>query len=113
MRMAMLYQLKWPLISLFCVLSAPLAAATPMPAADTRLLAYNCFSCHGENGTSQGRTPSLRGLPVNYLELTLKDYKAGTRPATIMQRIAAGLSDAEIAAIAQFLVSESPAEKGE
>lgn len=77
--------------------------------ANIRLIALNCYSCHGENGVSQGRAPSLSGLPANYLELSLKEYKGDLREGTIMPRIAKAYSDVEMTELAKFLVAQQQA----
>ncbi|MEM7019943.1 MAG: c-type cytochrome [Pseudomonadota bacterium] len=90
-------------ILLVGILSA--AFLTPVQAQEptnTQLIAYNCFVCHGENGQSRGRVPKLNGFPANYIESMMKAYKSGEQKGSIMNRIAKGYTDEEIAAIARF-----------
>ncbi|MBF0311358.1 MAG: c-type cytochrome [Magnetococcales bacterium] len=79
--------------------SAPAGAdATP------EMLSNTCAGCHGTNGVSAGPgMPSIAGMPANLLKGLMKEYKEGKRPATVMDRIAGGYSDAEIDAIATHL----------
>jgi cytochrome c553 len=53
-----------------------------------RNLASACAMCHGTNGVSMGGVPSIAGRSRDYLEMQLQDFRAGRRPATIMQQIA-------------------------
>lgn len=64
------------------------------------LLASNCVVCHGQNGKSQGHTPSIDGLDKFQMINALMEFKAGTRTGTIMPRIAPGYTDAQLEAIA-------------
>lgn len=86
---------------------ASLALAGPLHAADmhARTLAATCMSCHGPGGKSQGAIPSLAGLQADYFVKSMKDFKAGTRAASIMKRHANGYTDAEIEAMAAYFAS--------
>jgi cytochrome c553 len=86
---------------------APLLACLPLVAAagdDTqaRSLAGNCTSCHGPGGVSTGGIPSLAGRPKQALLESLQGFKAGTRPATVMQQHAKGYTDAELELLADY-----------
>lgn len=65
-------------------------------------LALACAACHGTGGVSPGAIPSIRGKSAAYIEEVLAEFKAGTRPATVMNRLAKGYSTAEIKALAAF-----------
>lgn len=70
---------------------------------NARSLVAACFTCHGTEGRSVGGVPpSLAGLDRNYLLQTLKDFKAGKRPATIMHQQAKGYTDEELELIAGY-----------
>ena len=71
-----------------------------------RMLADACAGCHGPRGQSASPMPIIAGLPEAYLEQTMRDYKTGKRPSTIMGRVARGYDDAEIDALAAFFASE-------
>lgn len=67
-----------------------------------------CSGCHGPAGSGNPGAdfPSLHGQHAAYLEKTLKDFRSGTRttdPNKMMRDIAAKLSDAEIAAVTQYI----------
>ena len=73
--------------------------------ASGQAIGFTCNGCHGSDGMSKGAAPSVKGLPASYLESAMKDFKADKRPATIMNRIAKGYTDEEIAAMAQYYAS--------
>ena len=82
--------------------------ALPAAAQDTtaRSLAATCFTCHGTDGRSVGGVPpSLAGQDKNYLLQTMKDFKAGKRPATIMHQHAKGYTDEQLELIAGYFAS--------
>ncbi len=83
---------------------AGLALSGVAGAADihTQSIASTCMSCHGPGGRSQGAIPSLTGLDKAYFVKSMKDFKAGTRAASIMKRHANGYTDAEVEAMAAY-----------
>ncbi|MGB0748709.1 MAG: c-type cytochrome [Magnetospiraceae bacterium] len=85
--------------------SAPNAA--PAAEASGEMLSLTCNACHGPGGSSHGpATPSIAGMNAFNMEEALKAYKADTRPATVMNRIAKGYTDTEIAAIAKYFAAQ-------
>ncbi len=66
------------------------------------VLANTCFSCHGTDGKSAGDMPTIAGKNENFITQKLKAFKSGSLEATIMNRIAKGFTDEEIAALAKF-----------
>jgi len=74
-----------------------------------RGLAATCTACHGTDGRSVGGVPpSLAGRDKGELLQTMKDFKAGKRPATIMQQHAKGYSDEQIELIADYFSKIKP-----
>lgn len=74
---------------------------------DTGLAA--CMACHGPNGIGNAPAlfPAVRGQQAEYTTLTLKAYRSGERgndQNAIMRDIAAKMSDAEIAAVANYIM---------
>ena len=65
-------------------------------------LANTCFSCHGTDGRSAGDMPTIAGKSENFITEKLQAFKSDSLDATIMNRIAKGFSDQEIAALAKF-----------
>lgn len=70
---------------------------------DVTVFAASCTNCHGTDGRSPGSIPSIAGRPESVLLAQLKAFKSDTPPAgtTVMNRLAKGLSDEHLAALAQ------------
>jgi|SRR5688500_15411242 cytochrome subunit of sulfide dehydrogenase len=68
--------------------------------ADVSILAATCAGCHGTRSDGSGAVPGLKGQQAAYLADQLKAFKAGSRPATVMTRLAKGYTDEEIAGLA-------------
>lgn len=65
--------------------------------------AATCTACHGTNGRSAGPTfPSLAGQHADYIEASLRQYKAGTRQNAIMAGFSAALDEKAIKQLAAF-----------
>lgn len=71
-----------------------------------RNLAAACASCHGTNGKSAGHMGDLAGMPRDRIVQHMNDFKAGTQPATVMQQLAKGYSEAQIEAIASYFSAQ-------
>ena len=84
-----------------------LAALTNAHAADpdvARNLAATCANCHGTDGRAvpgAGMVP-LAGESRDSLLKKMAEFKAGSRPATIMHQIAKGYTDEQLALIAGY-----------
>lgn len=74
--------------------------ATAQAEIDARTIAFNCRNCHGDTATS---IPSLQSLSRQQIQQALLDFKYDKKPATLMPRLAKGYSDAELAAVADYL----------
>ena len=68
-------------------------------------IVQTCYVCHGPQGKSVEGVPPLLLGQKEFVQRQMADFKADRRPATIMNRIAKGYSDAEIAAIADYLAA--------
>jgi len=67
-----------------------------------RLLASNCFQCHGTNGS--GGVDSIRGESVSEIYNEMKEMQRKT-PPKMMDRHARGYTDAEIKLLATYLAT--------
>jgi len=84
-------------ILLLSILLCSTAQAEP----NGRLLASQCFQCHGFNGRSKGEIDSIAGKSAKDLYGDLKDFQ--TNPKNdIMNKQARIYSDAELWAIADY-----------
>ncbi|MEO8443734.1 MAG: c-type cytochrome [Gammaproteobacteria bacterium] len=77
-----------------------IAQAAVSPAG--RLLASNCFQCHGTNGKGPG-FDKLAGQPARKLFEEMKSYQSGKEGEGIMARHAMGYSDAQLRDLSQWL----------
>ncbi len=66
------------------------------------VLTNTCFSCHGTDGKSVGDMPTIAGKSEDFIIQKLKAFRSDELEATIMNRIAKGFTDEEIAALAKF-----------
>lgn len=95
-------------LSLALILSA-LTAALCL-AADGKELYAKCAGCHGADGTKQGMglARPLKGLTADEAAKALAGYKAktfGGNKKTVMEGMTAGLSDADIKALAAHIAA--------
>ncbi len=68
--------------------------------------AKGCIGCHGAGGVSVVATnPSLKGQNGNFIRQNLTDFRSGARKNPVMNAMAAGLSDADINNIADYIDS--------
>ncbi len=86
-------------------LAAPKSAAAPAPGG-IPYFAANCANCHGTDGKASSAIPALAGRDQVYLEETMKAFKTGARPATIMHQLAKGYTDQEIAVLAKYFATQ-------
>jgi sulfide dehydrogenase cytochrome subunit len=76
-------------------------ATQALAGASAAAMANTCAGCHGTDGQSVGpASPNLAGISEGYFIDSMTGFKEGTRPATIMNRIAKGYSDEQIEAMA-------------
>lgn len=98
------------LLSAGFVLSMNVSAGEELGASgsDGAMLGNTCAGCHGTNGSSQGpASPSLAAMGKDTLVDAMKAYKDGTRPSTIMGRIAKGYADADFEAMGDFFSKQT------
>ena len=84
------------------LMMATIAAATEAPPPG----ASSCSGCHPASASVQTPVTRLVGRPAAQTVAALQAFRAGQRPATVMERIAKGFSEAEIAAIAAWYAAQ-------
>ncbi len=90
------------LFSAFALLAVTGSSAMAGTASGS-MLGNTCNGCHGPGGISEGpATPTIAGISKDYFVEAMETYRDGTRPSTIMTRIAKGYNDEEVAAMADF-----------
>ncbi|MBX3497997.1 MAG: c-type cytochrome [Alphaproteobacteria bacterium] len=85
--------------------SACVALAMPARAQSGQAMAQTCYVCHGPGAKGSGQIVALAGLPRDHLARQMSDFKADKRPGTIMNRIAKGYTDEQLALIAAYLAA--------
>ena len=89
--------------SAFIVLLAGISPAHAVEKPTPAMFAAACGACHGTNGASAGpTTPIIGGQPAPYIVDSLRAFKRGTRPASVMGRLAKGYADADIDALGEY-----------
>lgn len=80
------------------VLASGVASAQSVPSA-----AQGCNGCHGPAGEGAGSIPAIAGtLDRDAFLEAMRQFRADQRPATIMNRISRGFTDAELAQMADL-----------
>lgn len=97
---------KLPVIFTALALGAGMAQGADAPSGEEVYTV--CAACHGGNGrdTMMPNYPKIGGQNRDYLVSALKAYRDGRRQGTfaeLMRQTAAGLSDAEIEAVADYV----------
>jgi cytochrome subunit of sulfide dehydrogenase len=85
-------------VALSLALAAPAAAQSAVAPAG----ASSCSGCHDAKIASPS-VPPLKGRPAAEIVTAMEAFRAGTREATVMTRIAKGFNDEETRAIAAWL----------
>jgi cytochrome subunit of sulfide dehydrogenase len=68
--------------------------------------ASSCSGCHAARAGVDTAVPRLAGRAAADLVAQMQAFKSGQRPATVMDRIAKGLTDAEVGAIAAWYAQQ-------
>jgi cytochrome c553 len=80
--------------------SSPLLAASEPPPG-----AASCSGCHSVGATASV-IPRLYGRDAGEIMTAMAGFRDGSRPATVMNRIAKGFTDDELRAIAAWLAAQ-------
>jgi len=96
------------LMPLLALLAATTAQAQDAQSLRTQSLAATCAACHGSEGRAipASSVPGLAGQPAAYLVDQMKAFKSGVRPATVMNQLAKGYSDAQIDQLAAYFAAQ-------
>ncbi len=92
----------------FALLGAAFSAGVSAQSAVSppgRLLASNCFQCHGTNDKGPG-FERLAGKSANELFSEMKEFQSGKEGDNIMARHVSGFSDVQLRALAQWLSTQ-------
>ena len=89
-------------LALVAVLACGATTASAQVVPNGRLLASNCFQCHGTNGRGPG-FDRLAGKSANELYSEMKEFQSGKEGNGLMARHAMGYTDAQLHALADWL----------
>ncbi|MDJ0777815.1 MAG: cytochrome c [Gammaproteobacteria bacterium] len=91
-------------VAVTCLSNGALRA--DVAAGQTAYAARGCIGCHGVGGVSAVEAnPTLKGRDAAFIRQNLTDYRSGARKHPVMNAMAAGLSDADIDNIADYIDS--------
>lgn len=90
------------LFLVFCIFVAIAHAEAPSRA---ELLIASCAACHSPDIAANSVIPTIYGKDAAYIKTSMLGFKNGTRPATLMNRLAKGYTDEEIDLMANYLAN--------
>lgn len=96
---------SWPAIAVLTLAMATALSATAQTSPPGRLLASNCFQCHGTNGRGPG-FDQLAGESAEEIVKNLAEMRAGKEGQGLMVKHAMGYTDAQIRLLAQWLATQ-------
>jgi sulfide dehydrogenase cytochrome subunit len=80
--------------------------ATAASFADAPPGTLSCSGCHASAASAETPVPRLAGRDADAIVAALQAFRAGQKPATVMDRIAKGFTDDEIKAIAAWYAAQ-------
>lgn len=99
---------RWSILALAASTLAMSTAVAATPASPA-MLSHVCAGCHGTGGASAGPSmPALAGQSKVAVVESMKGFKSGERPSTVMGRLAKGYTDAEFDAMGEFFSKQKP-----
>ncbi len=101
-RLLTLTRVTWSAAWLLLLVSTGASAQTTPPG---RLLASNCFQCHGTNGKGGG-FDALVGQSVNEIYKKLVEFRSGKEDNALMTKHAMGYTDAQMRALSAWLSTQ-------
>ena len=88
-----------------CTLALSLGAQAQTAPSPGRLLASNCFQCHGTNGKGPG-FDRLAGKSSSEIYKDLKEFQSGKEGNGIMAKHAMGYTDAQLLSLSSWLSTQ-------
>lgn len=86
----------------------PAFAPASLTPAGVRSMAASCASCHGTDGHAAPGSliPPLAGRRRGEIAQAMAQYRLGTSPATVMQQISKGFTEAEADALDGYFAGQ-------
>jgi cytochrome c553 len=88
-------------IATIMVWAVPVRAASEPPPG-----AASCSGCHSARAAAATPVPRLYGRDAGEMVTAMAAFRDGSRPATVMNRIAKGFSDDEIRPVAAWFAAQ-------
>jgi cytochrome subunit of sulfide dehydrogenase len=88
-------------VAAIAIASGALAASPESPPG-----ASSCSGCHAAKADVDTAVPRLAGRKAADIVAEMRAFKGGEKPSTVMGRIAKGLTDAEVEAIAAWYAQQ-------
>lgn len=99
--------LAWLMSSVMLVVSVEALAEDPSTRTAEQIVNTVCAACHAPDGNSAiSLNPKLAGQHPEYLQKQLTEFKSGKRANAVMSAMAAGLSDEEMKALADYFAAK-------
>jgi cytochrome c553 len=92
--------------SLLPVLASALVLAGSARAADAPPGASSCTGCHATRKVADSVIPQITGRSAADIANTMRQYRSGAWPSSVMGRIAKGFDDSQIDAIATWFAGQ-------
>jgi sulfide dehydrogenase cytochrome subunit len=89
-----------------CVVGSAFAALGPAMAASPPPGAASCSGCHAVHQAASPAIPAIYGRNPDEVIAAMAAFRDGSRPATVMNRIARGFSEDEVRSIAAWLATQ-------
>lgn len=82
---------------------------TRLPSVDAAAMAHTCAGCHNQDGPHHGSAfPQLAGMPAGQFVRSMKGFRSGRRPATLMGLVARGFTDRDDQAMGDHFARMAP-----
>ena len=81
------------------------SAPQGQPSTQGRLLASNCFQCHGTNGAGPG-FDKLAGKSANEIYKEMNEFRSGKEGTGLMTKHSMGYTDAQLRQLSQWLSTQ-------
>ena len=89
-------------LSFAALITCPSAALAAEPPAG----ASSCSGCHAANTAAETPVPKINGRKAEDIMTLMAAFRDGSKPATVMNRIAKGYTDDELKPIAAWLAAQ-------
>lgn len=95
-------RMRFPLLITFLLVQTSVQGADEVSARRIPAIALGCTGCHGDSGEGSGAIPGINVRPEAELLRALQDFRSNQEGSTVMNRIARGLSEQDLAALAKY-----------